>query len=248
MQEMVADEIWFHYLQGEIYTARRASLKHYRHLDPVERERMRMIFLIHWGNRRFLTEKEFRLRDPILAEAAVRINDALLQDQMAYVPGNASHSAVMQLTPVYLWQCRYRELEPGECLWVEHCFMKIDELDVDSIDWQEVSSWEVQALYFYARVRGYHELAEQLAELHYENFPISDFTEVMRLVDLHKSVRGVDPHVVYRPIAYSFIFLPLANGMIGRPFTAFDRIRMFLMMIPMRLYLNRWSLWKVANY
>jgi hypothetical protein len=248
MQEMVADEIWFHYLQGEIYTARRASLKHYRHLDPVERERMRMIFLIHWGNRRFLTEKEFRLRDPILAEAAVRINDALLQDQMAYVPGNASHSAVMQLTPVYLWQCRYRELEPGECLWVEHCFMKIDELDVDSIDWQEVSSWEVQALYFYARVRGYHELAEQLAELHYENFPISDFTEVMRLVDLHKSERGVDPHVVYRPIAYSFIFLPLANGMIGRPFTAFDRIRMFLMMIPMRLYLNRWSLWKVANY
>ncbi|MCZ8171109.1 MAG: hypothetical protein O9272_05170 [Brevundimonas sp.] len=248
MQEMVADEIWFHYLQGEIYTARRASLKHYRHLDPVERERMRMIFLIHWGNRRFLTEKEFRLRDPILAEAAVRINDALLQDQMAYVPGNASHSAVMQFTPVYLWQCRYRELEPGECLWVEHCFMKIDELDVDSIDWQEVSSWEVQALYFYARVRGYHELAEQLAELHYENFPISDFTEVMRLVDLHKSERGVDPHVVYRPIAYSFIFLPLANGMIGRPFTAFDRIRMFLMMIPMRLYLNRWSLWKVANY
>jgi hypothetical protein len=172
----------------------------------------------------------------------------LLQDQMAYVPGNASHSAVMQFTPVYLWQCRYRELEPGECLWVEHCFMKIDELDVDSIDWQEVSSWEVQALYFYARVRGYHELAEQLAELHYENFPISDFTEVMRLVDLHKSERGVDPHVVYRPIAYSFIFLPLANGMIGRPFTAFDRIRMFLMMIPMRLYLNRWSLWKVANY
>lgn len=126
--------------------------------------------------------------------------------------------------------------------------MKIEELDVDSIDWQEVSSWEIQALYFYARVRGYHEIAEQLGELHYEKFPLSDFTKVMRLVDLHKSERGVGPHVVYRPIAYSFMFLPLASGIIGRPYTAFDRIRMFLMFVPMRLYLNRWSLWKAANY
>lgn len=248
MQEMVADEIWFHYLQGDIYTARRASLKHYRHLDPVERERMRMFFLIHWGNRRFLTEKEFRLRDLILAEAVVRINDALLTDESAYEPGSISHRIVSKCRPFYLWQCRYREMEPGECLWVEHCFMKIEELDVDSIDWQEVSSWEIQALYFYARVRRYDELAEQLEELHYEKFPLSDYTEVMRLVDLHKSERSVDPHVVYRPIAYSFMFLPLVTGMIGRRFTSLDRIRMFLMVIPMRLYLNRWSLWKVANY
>ncbi len=245
---MIVEEIWFHYLQGDIYTARRASLKHYRHLDPVERERMRMMFLIHWGNRRFLTEKEFRLRDPILAEAVVRISDALLQDDSAYVQGNVSHSTALQLEPVYLWQCRYRDMEPGECLWVEHCFMKIEELDVDCIDWQEVSSWEVQALYFYARVRHLDELASEIKDYHYALFPISDFTEVMRLVDLHKSERGIDPHVVYRPIAYSFMFLPLATGMIGRRFTSLDRIRMFLMMVPMRLYLNRWSLWKAANH
>lgn len=207
-----------------------------------------MIFLIHWGNRRFLTEKVFGLRDPILAEAAVRINDALLTDESAYEPGNLSNQVVSKCRPVYLWQCRYREFEADECLWVEHCFVNIEELYVDTIDWQEVSSWEIQAMYFFARMRRHHELAEQLAELHYDKFPISDFTEVIRLADLHKSERGIDPHVVYRPIAYSFMFLPLAIKMIGRRFTSLDRIRMFLMSVPMRLYLNRWSLWKAANY
>lgn len=208
-----------------------------------------MFFLIYWGNRRFLTESAFRLRDPILAEAAVRINDALLTDESAYEPGNVSHRIVSKCRPVYLWQCRYRELEADECLWIEHFFMNLDEAIGDSIDWQEVSSWEIQAIYFYARVKKAHTLAEQLEQLHYEEFPISNFTEVMRLVDIHKTKQGsVDPHVVYRPIAYSFMFLPLATSMIGRRFTSLDRIRMFFMMIPMRLYLNRWSLWKAANY
>lgn len=104
-------------------------------------------------------------------------------------------------------------------------------------------------MYFYALVRRLDELASKIKDYHYALFPISNFTEVMRLVDTHKTKRGsVDPHVVYRPIAYSFMFLPLANKMIGRPFTWLDRIRMFLMSVPMRLYLNRWSLWKAANY
>lgn len=208
-----------------------------------------MIYLIYWGNRRFLTEKEFRLRDPILADAVVRVFDGLHQKEMAYIPGNERFEIATTRRPVYLWQCRYRDMEPDECLWVEHCFANIESIDLDSIDWQEVSSWELQALYFYARVRRFDELATELKDLHYYTFPHSDFTEVMRLVDIHKDKKGsVDPHIVYRPIAYSFIFLPLANGMIGRPFTSLDRIWLFLMAVPMRLYLNRWSLWKAANY
>lgn len=136
MQEMVADDIWYHYLQGDIYTARRASLKHYRHLDPVERERMRMFYLIYWGNRRFLADKKIKLRDRVLADAVVRVSDGLLQKEMAYVPGNKSYEVATIRRPVYFWQCRYRDMEVDECLWVEHCFVNIEAIDLDTLDWQ----------------------------------------------------------------------------------------------------------------
>lgn len=241
--EVIEDRVWSLYINGNVWQARDLYLHHVSELCIESQRKLRMIYFVHLFCSRFIIDKRIIDVDAALANSVDRLSEELRLRKGSYQIESDLRTEVLTRRPVYLAEFRNRNLDPDECLAVEHWIAMIDEFDIIQIDRQSISSWELQVLYFYMKLYVYDSEAHQVMVLHNELFPFSDFANYVTNVES----RIWPSYVQIQPIAYSFTLAHVAQCLTGKKISQYEHLRTKAMLIRSRLKLGHGSLWKFVN-
>ncbi len=240
MSASTEDRIWDLYAKGEVWQARELYLEHIATFSIEDRDRMRMMYFVHLFCSRFISDERIINVDGVLSKSVDRLSEELRLQKRAYEEGGDYRDIVLDMKPVYLLKGRFENLNPGECLAVEQWIANISAFDCWEINRHEVSSWELQVLYFYARLYNHRAQAAQVMVLHEQLFPFSDFSKYLRNSDASVSRF----HKLIEPISYSFTLCHVAQCLIARRLTRVEDLQLRVTLIRNRLRLGNGSLWK----
>ncbi len=243
LMKSTEDTIWGLYANGEVWRARDLYLRHLPELTIEARDRMRMMYFVHLFCSRFIIDERIINVDRVLSKSVDRISEELRLQKRAYEEGGGYRDMVLEMKPVYLLKGRLESLNPGECLAVEQWIANISDFDSCVINRRDVSSWELQVLYFYSKLYNYHAQAAQVMALHEQLFPFSDFSKYARNVDGRENRF----HKVIEPISYSFTLCHVAQCLVARRLTRIEDLQLRVTLIRNRLRLGNGSLWKFIN-